>query len=166
MAAAINGNTKLLKRLIGAGANVWAKGPKGVDALHVARKRNQGTVVRLLTELKAAARQRRAAAKREHRQRRVPAADPSSPLGRRDNRQLYGLVKLPRLQARRPDASSTGKMLRQLSSPYQLAAKQLQEAARDRMGAAVSLNHRHIEQADRLRRKQNYLPPAPDERQF
>lgn len=172
MAASINGNTKLLKRLITVGADPWAKGPKGYDALKIAQKRNHGTVVRLLTDLKGDMQRERQNRRRARRRQRdaQASADPTSPevahARRSQKKQLYALVKFPKLKGSKRDTRSTRAMLGKLSSPYQMAAKQLKEAARDRMGAAVSLNHRHIELADQMRKKDGWVPPPAAERQF
>ena len=172
MAASINGNTKLLKRLIMVGADPWLKGPKDYDALKIAQKRNHGTVVRLLTDLKGDMQRERQNRRRARRRQRdaQASADPTSPevahARRSQKKQLYALVKFPKLKGSKRDTRSTRAMLGKLSSPYQMAAKQLKEAARDRMGAAVSLNHRHIELADQMRKKDGWVPPPAAERQF
>ena len=53
-----------------------------------------------------------------------------------------------------------------MSPPFQLAAEQLREEGRDRMGAAVALNHRTIESVDQQRQRSGYCPPIAKERQF
>ena len=165
-AAAINGRTALLRALVAAGADAFAKTPSGSDALGIATARKHTAAVKALTALRAerqeAMRAKRAAAK-------AAVAGGStlanpSPERKKAQARLYAMVKYPKLS--RPSAARATKFFGTLSPPFQMAADNLREEGRDRMGAAVALNHRTIEGVDRARKQDGYVPPEPKERQF